>query len=586
MKHLALLKKLIREFKEKRRYIPVGGGKIDEILEPFSGEEDRNFTPIEKFNYVKFLILNEQQPNIRNFLYYAKNLSLALMEGDNFLEDFTNLLPEKLDTEMCSLLEKLALFNIENCKVLVEYKEKLAGNLSDYKIILQAIVNNGMSITSEIFFTIIQSFNFKRILLILIEPETPASEILEAPESKLCIDNLEKEKNKLPLFAKKNVELVLRCFLKCRFTEEDFQEIYSDLFDILMPTAEAESQTSLEDRHQKVHTLIYDRYFYMVPENQTSSVSMISDTIKTFPNVIIDMISQYAFFRPPQTSFIPVNNLISSHFTHEAEDKKYHRDVDLYKTKIENFGSFATQFSASILASLGVNNKVYSIVLGSVTSSFDFLERLTDAWPSSNENYCYVGVIVPTFLVNEVDAPGHATLLLFDLNRQTVECIDSLGPQTKSINSIEGWVTDAKRFDPSDEDLDPDDLEDLKRINKVNDFCKRVFRYSKLVVAPMNTPIQQTDHFSCVLHSVANMVGMVLYKEDKKPDPNCDKKTKAFINSLYIDLKSGFGIAARSPQMLHDLAGVIQLAGQQIHIQQVEVDVEKSVPSFGLRHFY
>lgn len=572
MKHIAKLQKLIKEFKASEKYSPEEKDAIHQLEEKFQAEEDRDLTPLEQFNFYKFIILNEEDPNVPAFFRHARKFFRELFEGNEFLKSFNSLLPFKLDLALRLQLEKLGLFDMEICQLLTKNSSNL--NRENYRFILKAMEQNGFTMTREIFIAIVQSFNARRILDIVLD----AIDTIRIEKDRLSWDiDVEMKKDQVGQCledAKKSLELVLKV-LTADLAEKDFEDIYSELF-VKLHNGENKWQSSL-NLLQTVNELIYEKYFYQVSENQNSLVKTVADALPACSLDIVNVISQYCFFRPPQPSFIPRHNLISQHFAREDEDKGYHQDVVLHQSKIEKIGSFASRIVGEILHSLGVQNKFYPIVVDKIADDFDSIEKLAASWPRSDDGYRYVGLII------QVEKPGeYATAVLFDQSLQTVECIDAYDntldfddlDDLENVETLKKLMDSIKKFDPNTEDLDDEDVEDLQRMQDIGCFTKRLGKYK--FIQEREAYVQDTDKSNCVLQSMANLIGMILCKEGKKPHPDSDKDTKNFIMSLYVNMAKGVGLNPLTLTILYHLAGVVYLAGQQIPKKQIEADEEKS----------
>lgn len=71
------------------------------------------------------------------------------------------------------------------------------------------------------------------------------------------------------------------------------------------------------------------------------------------------------------------------------------------------------------------------------------------------------------------------------------------------------------------------------------------------------------------------MVGIILGKERKIPDPASDRLTFEFLKRMVIDLGTSRGIAERTRDVLLDFAGVVALVSDQVHIKEVLQDIDR-----------
>lgn len=560
MKHLAMLRQYVTAFKKTKEYVPdeKSAGSIDGIIELFLDEEDKDFTTIDRLNLFKFIVLHPEGNNIFKFTHFTEQFF-----RDSFLSDeFILTLNKFPDGELFLLLENFGLFNIEICKLLVQNEAWLTSNI--LKGMLMVMKENEIPITHEIFERIITNFNLLRTIDVLCD---------SLHGIRVLLNEDVKVKQDLIALAKENIRLVLTYISTC--TIADLEEIYSFFNKHGLNTWFMTSKDNIFEAHLTFHQIsnqfLYDNYLYSFPKIQDESKIVLAKTLPSFSSDLVNLVCQYNFFKKPLASFIPIPNPISLHFLHEAEDKDYSHKINQYKKTIEGFGSFATKFVEEILISLGIKN-FYSIVLGGkgVSNYLEFIKELAICWPNPNDDYRHLGVIVPT-LPNEEGIRQHATALLFDLKQMTLEVIDPLGLVNSGMREIMRWINKAKKF--KTKDLDPQ-KENVQTIKVTEEFANNLCHF-KIIHPNEYAPAQQIDQSTCVLHNVANFLGMVLFKENKKINPKFDpdKKIEKFLNSIYLDLVNGVGISPRSVELLHHLAGIMYIASERI-------SDEKYRPSF------
>lgn len=557
MQQLEKLRKYIKDFKQTTKYTTSEEKKadpIDKILALFAGEVDRDLTAIDRFNLTKIILLHYSDKNIEAFVKFTGQPFIDIVFDELIRE--LNKFSESLNVFI--LLENLGFFNREICELLV--KNDVGGNLASFKYILIAIKKMNIKFTLEILENIIKSFNLRRILEALFKSLDKIKKIMKSDESEISFSQLEK----LTTLAEQNIQFLLMHITKN--TSDDHCEIYYYLCDH-KPSYDVNKAGGLlafnahSAFHEAIHQFLYENYLYSFSEIQDASQAIVSEAIPCFSRDVLGLVSGYNFFRHPKESLIRMSNPISLHFLHESKNADHTLQVNQFQKTIEGLGSFAIKFVEQILLSLDIKN-FHPIILGGkgVSNHLEFLTQLTLCWPTSEE-YRYVGVIVPT-LPNPEGIRQHATTLLFDLRLITLEMIDSLDFLQGGLKEITRWVKTARLIY---KDIDST-AEDKDQITEpMINMAKRLSQF-KEILPSTKAPVQQTDQHTGVLHCVANLLGMILFKENKKMDPklNSDQKAEQFLKSIRLDLSRDDGISTRSSEFLRDVAGIMHLVRESI----------------------
>lgn len=570
MKDLDQFRKTLTEYKNCAHFkadLPAYQA-IHALIAKFEGQADRDFTPDEQFEIFRIYMLycfngGEDYDPFGNIFHDTLK---TLFEKDQLIFYCCSSLPKRgFNGTFCTLLEKHGLFTRETSLAISQELGKSwpSLGLDQLQYILVQMEFIPIPMDQEIFSTLIHQSKLVGLIILCfltIETTKKLNLTTESSIDLLCL-------------ATQNVAMIVQQKLQIQLIYKiltDLDRSYVFRNEISRSTIIKDDFVNIAKKHSSLllslHQEIYSKLFPLEERKQTDFDTELytAPGLKNFTRPILNIIANYAFFRPAKTEYIPRENLFSKHFQQlQAEEKEYKAQVEQYRKSVEDFGAYQTHIAAEILDSLGVKNKILSIVIPKIEGekpsemAVNFHQVLSKSWTSFDSDQRFVSLIMPT-RYNEKGIPVHATLLLFDQGLCAVYFIDPEGPRT----AASGYV-----------------MALLKRLQE--DFCSTPLglhlRQFHIIQPPKTSVAQQTDGLTCVTHCVANMVSIILTLENKQLFPDQDAQTKALLTPLLeMDIRTGKGIVARSPEFLFHLAGGMYLARERHYEKIVEMQKDKA----------